>query len=94
MVQKRNLNKIQPSLSKLGITYNNLHDPEMDTAKPLVKPTTRKEVLASMSEAEPVRMCKLCAKIPGMSVARGVESKIAMHVQEVYVQIFLICLWG
>lgn len=57
----------------------------MDTTKPLVNLGTLPEVLDSMSESEPARICKLCAKIPGLPTVRHAENKIVTHVKEVYV---------
>lgn len=83
MIQTRQWNDLQPSFAKSGITYNNLHDPEMDTTKPLIKLASTLDILADTAWSEASRVCKLCAKIPGMPVVRNAESKIITHVKEV-----------
>ncbi|KAF8600702.1 hypothetical protein BDV93DRAFT_261418 [Ceratobasidium sp. AG-I] len=84
VTQKRQWNDIQPSLSESGITYHNLHDPEMDTTRPLVQLVMPQDVLADMTGSEPRRVCKVCIKISGLPVVRGAESKIITHVKEVH----------
>lgn len=68
------------------MTFNNVHDPDMDTTKPLVKIFTPQDIGVGVFGAEPSRVCKVCSKIPGVSIVRSSESKIITHVKEVYVR--------
>ena len=88
MTQKRQWKDIQPSLVKSGVTYHNLHDPEMDTTRPLVKLVTPHDVLTDITGSETSRVCKLCPKISGLPVVRNAESRIITHVKEVCVIFF------
>ncbi|CAE6467598.1 unnamed protein product [Rhizoctonia solani] len=79
-----NIQQRASSSSHVGITYNNVHDPELYTDRPMVKyystTVSQEGGLGTGSR----QVCQLCEKLPGANKVIGSKPDILAHLRDVH----------
>ncbi|KAG8693327.1 hypothetical protein FRC08_009194 [Ceratobasidium sp. 394] len=82
-----NAQKPQGELTRLGITFRNVHDPEFETDKPMMKILSKEELVATasgLSMSGNMKACHVCSKSGLLLPVRGNEERILEHLRDVH----------